>query len=367
MRQMESNHALENAIILELCKFLDADKRKINAAFSNELDLQYILGQLLFNRVGGIAYYTLRECGLLPEVFQEFRSPLKMVYDSSIEKTKSFLVAENMLAELFKGLKADWALLKGAYLLQLYPKGLRISNDFDFLVKKRDIQDLSSLLLKNGFEQGYVEDDVFKRAKRDEIIFNFMSQGTSVPFVKHIGLPQLEHIEIDVSFALDFKTAKSNESAEHVLRNTERLIVTDHGLMPTLSKVLFLVHLCVNLYKKASGYSFVAAKKDLSLYRFCDIYLFITTFMHHDFAAELIDAIEEMGLHKECYFALCHTRALFGLRNKFLDAVLDTVQPEELRFMNSIFDPEAQRTFVYETDFSEYVFHANRMSLLREV
>lgn len=364
---MGTNHAIENAIILELCKFLDADERKINAAFSNELDLQYILGQLLFNRVGGVAYYTLRECGLLPEVFKEFRNPLKMVYDSSIEKTKSFLAAENMLAELFKGLKADWALLKGAYLLQLYPKGLRVSNDFDLLIKKHDIQDISSLLLKSGFEQGFLDDDTFKHAKRDEIIYRFMSQGESVPFVKRIGLPQFEHIEIDVSFALEFKTPKNNDLADHVLRKTERLIVTDHGLLPTLSKVLFLVHLCANLYKKATTYSFVKAKKDLSLYRFCDLYLFITTFMHHDFAAELIDAVEELELHKECYFALYHTRALFGLHNKFLDAVLDTIQPDDLGYMNRVFDPDTQRIFAYETDFSEYVFHANRMSLLKEV
>ncbi|MDR1629666.1 MAG: nucleotidyltransferase family protein [Oscillospiraceae bacterium] len=364
---MKTSHAIENATILELCKFLDADKSKINAAFSSELDLQYILGQLLFNRIGGVAYYTLRECGLLPEISKEFRNPLKMVYESSIEKTKSFLAAENMLAELFKGLKADMALLKGAYLAQLYPKGLRISNDFDLLIKKHDIEDFSFLLLKSGFEQGYLEDDVFKRAKRDEVIYAFMSQGGSVPFVKRIGLPQLEYMAIDVSFALGFQTAKNSESANHLLQNTEKLIVTDHGLLPTLSKVLFLVHLCANLYKRAATYDLVGKKRDISLYRFCDIYLFITTFMHHDFAAELIDAIEEMDLHQECYFALHHTRSLFGLHNKFLDAVLDTIQPEDLSFMNQVFDASTQKVFQYETDFSGYVFHANRMSLLKEV
>ena len=54
----------ENQLITELCKFLDPDKERIRQLLDETENYPVILGQLLYNRMGGVAYYTLKECRL---------------------------------------------------------------------------------------------------------------------------------------------------------------------------------------------------------------------------------------------------------------------------------------------------------------
>ena len=64
----------EKRTILELCRFADADPDVLSGLMDGALDYPYILGQLLYNRMGGVAYYTLKHTGLMPRVNREFRN-----------------------------------------------------------------------------------------------------------------------------------------------------------------------------------------------------------------------------------------------------------------------------------------------------
>ena len=72
----------ENTFILEACKFLKPDKDKLIELMDHTLDYPYILGQLLYNRMGGVAYYTLKKCELLYKLNREFRNSLKSIYQT---------------------------------------------------------------------------------------------------------------------------------------------------------------------------------------------------------------------------------------------------------------------------------------------
>lgn len=364
---MCGNNPQENEIILELCKFLDTDIDKIAYAFSSGLHLQYILGQLLFNRMGGVAYYTLKKSGLLSKMNREFINPLQQIYESGIERTESFFKAEELLAELFQGIQCNFALLKGAFLSQLYPVGLRTSNDFDLLISKTDVQEVSKLLLHNGFQQGFLKNGEFTPATRNEIVYALMNKGETVPFVKEVRLPRFKHLEIDINFSLDFQAAQSTENINSMLSSTENAIVTKNGTLPTLSTVMFLVHLCAHLYKEATTYFWVQANRDLSLYKFCDIYLFVAKYMDQSFSEQLIDVIHELGMSKECHYSFVHTRTLFEIDNQNFDTVIHAIQPEDCRFMTQIFDPTGKRVFCYDMNFKDFMFHPKRYSILSEV
>ncbi|MDP4119592.1 MAG: nucleotidyltransferase family protein [Bacillota bacterium] len=357
----------ENIFILELCKFKTYDKNKLKELIEKSLDYPYILGQLLFNRVGGVAYYVLKECNLLSKLNREFRNSLKAIYDSNTQKTNSFLISLEDLSEMFKSADFNYALLKGSYLVYLYEKGLRTSNDFDILINQEDITKLSNVLKENGFVQGYIRNEQFIPATRTEIISSRMNRGETVPFIKTVDLPQMKFCEIDINFSLDFKAKQENDAVKNILKRSEELISTKTGNLFTLSASDFLIQLCVHLFKEASIFNWVEMGRDLSIYKFMDIYLFITLFMNNKLASELEKTIFEFDLHNECYYSFLYAKQLFGIENADFDELIKKIQPNDLSYLNQIISPSDGNVYAYDMDFESWLFFSKRKEQLYEV
>ena len=68
---------------MELCKINSYDRDKLEELLSSCPDKAYVLGQLMYHRMGAAAWYVLKESGLAGKVNREFRNSLRMVYDSS--------------------------------------------------------------------------------------------------------------------------------------------------------------------------------------------------------------------------------------------------------------------------------------------
>jgi hypothetical protein len=354
-------------LILSLCQFRTPNTAAIRTAFTESPNLPYILGQLLFHRVGGIALNTLEQCALLLNLNREFRNPLQMLHTASVLRTESFLLALESLGEILADVNFAFALLKGSYLVQRYPLGTRTSNDIDVLIERKNVGAISKLLLANGFTQGFLRGGVFTPATRAEIIFAQMNKGETVPFVKCVDLPQMPYLEIDLNFSLGFGGAKDGAVVGDLLSRTEPRIETSRGNLPTLAPADFLIHLCAHLYKEATTWHWVQAGRDLSLYKFVDIYVFITDFLNADFAAQLAERIAALGLEKECAYTFIYTRALFALENQNLDALIQSITPEDTAFLTQVIDPVGKRILAHELDFVDYLFHPNRTSILEEV
>ncbi|MBQ2775247.1 MAG: nucleotidyltransferase family protein [Clostridia bacterium] len=361
------NKYQENKIILELSKPQNFDKSAVVSAFSKPLDLPYILGQLLFNRVGGNAYHALRDCELLPRINREFRNPLKMIYESSVARTESFLKAEEMLSEIFVDADFPYALLKGALLSQIYPIGLRTSNDFDILINQQDVQRITDLLIANGFKQGFLRNDNFTPATRSDIIFAKMNKGETVPFVKRIDLPHMPWLEVDVNFSLDFKAKQETDVVKDFLSRTEKSIKLKNGALPTLSHSDFLIHLCAHLYKEATTLHWVNVQRDLSLYKFSDIFLLLDLYLDESFVNDLVETIFKYDLKDECYYTFYYTRELFDISNPLLDTLIEQIKPEDEEVIKQVYDPAQKKTYKFDINYIEYLFNSNRLSCLKEV
>ena len=356
----------ENHLVLSLCRFLDYEKEEIHSAFESGVDLPVVLGQILYHRMGGVAYETLNSIGILPKLNREFRSVLSLTYESNCMKTDSFYMALAELSELFSNVKFPYAFLKGSYLVSLYPKGLRTSNDLDILVNPNDVTLIENLLKSNGFVQGYLHGNEFRQATRQEIIYSKMNRGETVPFVKQINLPYMNYMEIDINFSLDFKAIGGTTFVFSLLKRAERNIVTSKGSLYTLSKADFLIHLCAHLYKEASIYNWVQMGRDLSLYKFCDIYLYVHKFMDDRSARELERAIRQYGMQKECYYALYFTRLLFSIRNPALDSLLENIQPQDLSYIRRIYDPVHRVSYTYDMEYADWIFQNDRVHCLHK-
>lgn len=356
----------ENHLVLSLCRFLDYDKEEIRGAFENGVDLPDVLGKILFHRMGGAAYETLRSCGLLPSLNREFRNVLSSIYSCYEIKTGSYCKAMADLSVLFASAAFPYAFLKGSYLVSLYPKGLRTSNDFDVLVNPSDVTKLENLLKSGGFVQGYLKSDVFRPASREEIITSRMNRGETVPFVKPIDLPFMKYVEVDINFSLDFKATGGTPLVASLLKRAKCNILTPKGSLYTLSGADFLIHLCAHLYKEASIYSWVQMGRDLSLYKFCDLYLYIHKFMDGRSARQLERAIKQYGMQKECYYALYFTRLLFSIQNPALDSLLENIQPQDLSYIRRIYDPVHRVSYTYDVEYADWIFQNDRVHCLHK-
>lgn len=203
----------ENRMILELCRFADADADRLRDLMDGSLDYPYILGQLLYNRMGGAAYHTLKHTGLMPRVNREFRNTLEAVFEQNRLRTNSYRILLDRMGTMLKDAAFPYALLKGALLAGRYPVGLRTSNDLDILVEARDIPALSAHLREHGFVQGYLRAGEFHPATRLEIISSRMNRGETVPFVQKVDLPGLPYWEIDINFSLDYQARETGAVA----------------------------------------------------------------------------------------------------------------------------------------------------------
>lgn len=353
----------ENDLILELCKGDYANIDVLNELMEEKLDYSYILGQLLYNRVGTIAYTALKKNELLHRVNREFRNTLKTVYEHNSIKTDSFINALNLLKSVCTKLQFPYAFLKGAYLVQLYDRGLRTSNDIDILINPQHITELTDKLKMMGFKQGYVRNEEFAPASRTEIISSRMNRGEIVPLVKEVNLPGMKYLEIDINFSLGFRPGVDEEIVQTFLKRTQPLIL---NTISTLDQTDFLMHLCAHLYKEATVLSWVELDRDVSLYKYCDIYLFLHKFMNAEFAATLIQKINDLGLNKECYFALSYAKQLFGISSDNLNKVLTVIKPVDSSFMTQVLEPQTGKVYSYDMGYRDWVFCSDRKGKLYE-
>ena len=353
----------ENKFILELCKLDQADEGKLIELMNEGLDYPYILGQLLYNRVGAMAYYALKQNELLHKVNREFRNTLKAIYEYNLNKTTSFVKSLRALSTVCSNFGFSYAFLKGAYLIDIYPKGLRTSNDIDILINPENITKLTSELKAVGFKQGNIRNETFTPASRTEIIFSRMNRGETVPFVKEVNLPSMKYLEIDVNFSLGFRPGVDENVVRDFLDRTQLLILNS---ISTLNRTDFLMHLCAHLYKEATVMSWVEMGRDISLYKYCDIYLFIHNFMNEEFATEIIQRISDVGLNKECYYSLYNSRDLFEIENKNLDKVLEDIRPANISFMTQVLEPQTDKIYYYDMSYRDWVFCSDRKGKLYE-
>lgn len=354
----------EQQLVLELCRFVQPDGEKIKRLLDGKPDMPVVLGHLVYNRMGGAAYGVLRDTGLLGEVNREFRNTLQIVYDSYVTRTQSFQTALSRLSVPLSTLKIPYALLKGAFLAYRYPPGYRTSNDVDILVEPRHISELTDCLTKAGFRQGYLRGGVFAPATRQEVIAARLTRGETVPFVKEINLPGLRYLEIDINFSLDYQNAGSRCVAE--LLREPLWLPTRAEPVRTLMREDFLLHLCAHLYKEATTWAWVEMGRDLSLYKFADLYLLLADWPDSGYEA-LARRVRKTGLEKETYEALAGTRELFGLDSPALNRFLNDIRPAGAACLRQVIRPETHTLYEHTMDITDWLFCPDRGHCLKEV
>lgn len=353
----------EKRLLIELCSFK-------STGFDEEL-LQYmspaVLGHLFYNRMQGIAYGRLKESGLLGKVNREVRNSLKDGFEKNLERNKSFFQCVKYLKMILGEQKGSYAMLKGALLCKKYPDGYRTSNDIDLLVRPSDVTKIGDILLEEGFKQGYIRNGEFLPATRKEIIESKMMRGETVPYIKKVSLPGMKYLEVDINFSLDYKNGDDAVLCEMLDRTVVETI--DGYQVWTLNRVDFFIHLCAHLYKEATTMPWVEMKRDMTLYKYCDIYLLLTEMMPMHINS-MFERACKRGLEYICAFVIKQTCELFGNCNEYAlaRANLFLKNPKCAGILDAVISPKDNKQYTYMTkDIMERFFLDNRAEDLVEV
>ena len=320
-----------------------------------------VLGHLFFNRMQGIAYGVLKSSGCLGAVNREFRNSLKGAYEQNTEKNKAFFRCLRFLSEVLRERDGKYAMLKGALLCGMYPQGYRTSNDIDLLVRPRDVTEIGDVLISAGFRQGSIREGRFVAAERKEIIESKMLRGETVPYIFEIGLPHMRFLEVDINFSLDYKNGET-DILEHMLNNS-----TEIGGIITLSKSDFFIHLCCHLYKEATTLPWVEMKRDMTLYKYADIYMLLDG-MSNEEIRKLFKRAESLALEKLCAFAILQTAELFKMGIPTVTATAKDLLHGDETFLQRVISPREKKTYVFKTkDITARFFMHDRAADLEEV
>lgn len=351
----------EKQLFKSLCRFkapaMDQDL--------TEFATPAVLGHLFFNRMQGIAYGTLKRNGLLGKVNREFRNSLAAAYEQNVQKNQSFFKGVGMLSEILSSCQCRVAMLKGAYLCAHYPDGYRTSNDVDLLVLPGDVSAVGMALANAEFRQGNVRNGQFLPATRKEIIESKMMRGETVPYIKEVNLPFMKFFEVDLNFSLDYKNG-NNDVLEDMLSNV--CIKQEKQLsVPTLDDADFFIHLCAHLYKEATTLPWIEMRRDMTLYKYCDIYLLLSEMTDRQLQ-KVFNRAKELGMEKICAYAILETMGLFDMDASFAADIATKVLSDDPNFCLKVVSPQKKGTLIYQTaDVNARFFMESRVDDLKEV
>lgn len=351
----------EQELFWSLCKFLDPDRERIKDLLQEGAGTPAVLGQLLYNRMGGVAYQTIYRTETAGYAPREFRNALRDAWQIGKDKNKSYARGRSFVSEILEKSGAEYVLLKGAYLCDQYPPGCRTANDVDVLTQGKWVTQIGNALRAAGFLQGAIRNGVFTPANRQEILQTKMMRGETVPYFLEVDFPYMQYLEVDINFSLDYKntadTALPAFLSDFRMRGTCRLPSPPH----------FLLHLCTHLYKEAATYPWVQMRRDMSLYKFCDLYFLLYAYTLEDYGL-LLTETKKYDLTLQCYYALEMMRALFQLKDPMLLGFLARITPPDPDVLDRVLDPAGKKEYRYaEKDVRRRFFEKDRLALLKEV
>lgn len=319
-----------------------------------------IIGQIISNKIAGIAFPKINKYYCSKAVYHA----LEVLYINNLNEALLYRNIIAYLSNILANCKIPYAFIKGSFLISaLYQPGQRTANDIDILVNERDIGELQSILKQNGFQQGYFNGNLkFFPADRSQILMSRMNYGETVPWVKLIdGRP----VTVDLNFSVDYKPNGSNDIVRKLLEYCTTVTVDDYELR-TLAPVEFFIHLCCYLYKEATTYDWVRRRKDLMLYKFSDINVFLHKYGKKQFFEDLTKRVRELGVEKACYYTCKNSFVIYPhlADSEGFKVFLDQIKPEDLLFMNQIIHPQEKKIFNYDMDFVSWFFCEDRMAYL---
>ena len=350
----------EKKFVLSLASFMDSDNESLSG-LAAQASTPEVLGQLMFNRIGAVAYGTLKKHRLDGLINREFINPLRHAFENNLTAVYGYRKSVRHVSELCAASCVPHAFLKGAVLCELYPDGYRSANDIDILVSSHDVSAVGQALRDGGFRQGYLRGCEFRPASRKEIIDSRINRGETVPYISGPDENGV-YTEVDLNYSLDYKSPTGGLVESMLSRAGVQAFAP--GAPSTLDLTDFFIHLCLHLYKEASTYRWIKMGRDLSLYKFCDIYMLLSS-AGTDRIMAVLSRAKEYGVAESVACVIVWTGLIFrSVPRHIFESAMDTLAGS-YDILDLVIDPERRIEYEYfERDIVSRLFSPDRSALL---
>ena len=192
-----------------------------------------------------------------------------------------------------------------------------------------------------------------------------MMRGETTPYIKEVNLPFLKFFEVDINFSLDYKNGNekiiSDMLSKVCIKKEKELSI------PTLDDIDFFIHLCAHLYKEATTLPWIEMHRDMTLYKYCDIYMLLSE-ISDDQLIKIFERATNLDMEKICAYAILETIGLFDIDNPLAYDLSLMALDDDTGFCLKVISPKDKKVLMYQTvDVTERFFMKSRADDLKEV
>ncbi len=121
-----------------------------------------------------------------------------------------------------------------------------------------------------------------------------------------------------------------------------------------------------SLYDNLSKIAWVKMKRDMSIYKYCDIYMLLDNMWQKNID-DIFSRAKTLNLEKVCSYAIVQTASLLGKNNSYAyNYSLETLKNSQ-DFLHTVAFPRDKKTLVYKTkNIHDRFFLENREADLYE-
>jgi hypothetical protein len=257
--------------------------------------------------------------------------------------------------------------LKGNYLAHdIYPRSyIRYFNDLDLLIDIKDTDKITKALTDLGYIQGHydkAEGRVVEATRKEKMLQQIASHELQ-EFQKMTDNPFVPLVQVDVNHDILWKGNCPYHIASRDLVERAVILDWDGVKVPVLSPGDNIIQLCCHLYKEATLMMWISDLRDLTIYKFADLYLYITKAGDDIDWKVLTTRIKGYGIEKVIYYCFYYLHMMFG--GIVPGHVMAEIEPENRDFLDE-YAIENKTPSKWKYDFFTRLFDTNRVLSLEE-
>jgi hypothetical protein len=335
---------------------------EVKDILSGRVDWKEILYQGTTHRTLNMMYYHLDRLGLTDKVEEEVLKAMKS--QSKVYSVRNRVYFDE-IKKIFEGLESKGiraAILKGNFLsANVYPSiETRTFNDIDLLMDLKDEKAICEVLESLGYVQGQYNETTkeIMPVTRKQKMFHLMSTGELQVFLKKMDNPFAQLAEVDLNYNILWKgnCPYKIDTAELLYRAIEADL--DGGKIHTLNYEDFLIQLAFHLYKEAANLLWISDLRDLKIYKFADVAIFVEKFEDKINWDKLVKFSIENNCTKIPYYTFYYVNLIYG--EVIPCDVMKALEPEDKDYLDE-YGIDGEKPSKWKFDFFTRLFETSRV------
>lgn len=354
-------------VLMTAVKMDDGQYESLSEILKGKVNWSEVLFQMITHRTLNMFYYNLKRFKLEKSLEKEIQRLLDTQWSVMGERNSFYLKELGIILKEFQKYELIVPFVKGNLLAStVYPSiESRVFNDLDLLMQLEDINKVTKALEDIGYVQGHYDENTgaIVEATRKEKVLQQMVSHELQEFQKLSDNNFAKLIQVDVNHEILWKgnCPYKIPTKDLINRAIPIEIANSKGYM--LDYIDNIIQLSCHLYKEATLMLWITDLRDLKIYKFSDLYMFIKTHFEKIDWNELINRVEDYKIQKVIYYNFYYIEMMFG--EIVPGFVMDRIKPEDLSYLDE-YGIENKEVSKWECDFFTRLFDTDRVLELNE-